>query len=237
MAKRKDKDAQNNSNLNESNNAEDNFGLPEIEYKPLETSTPAEETQPVAQEETPVAEETQTQTSSYSYKEEETKSNAPVIIAVVIGLVLVVAAFLIYQYVYKPQAEKEKRELAEKAAADKKKAEAARLAREQEEAERKRLADEAAAAAAKPTVGTVETLSSRTGRYYVVIASAVDGDLILDYANKLAPTGVSTKIIPPFGKWKFYRLTVGDYDTFATAQGNADTAKPQFGEGAWVLKY
>lgn len=236
MAKRKDKDAQNNSNLNESNNAEDNFGLPEIEYKPLESSTPVEETQPIAQEETPVTEEKSSYQSSYSYTEEP-KSNAPVIIAIVIGLVLVVAAFLIYQYVYKPQAEKEKKELAAKAAADKKRAEEARLAREREEADRKRQQEEAAAANAKPTVGTIETLSGRTGRYYVVIASAVDGDLIMDYANKLAPTGVSSKIIPPFGKWKFYRLTIGDYDTFATAQGNADTAKPQFGEGAWVIKY
>ena len=140
---------------------------------------------------------------------------------------------------YKPKAEKEKRELAEKKRLEdqqRKDEEAARLARENEEAERKRL--EAEAATAKPAVGTFETLTSRTGRYYVVVASAVDGDLILDYAKKLSAKGTNSKIIPPFGKWKFYRLTInGDFDSYATAQTSADSSKPEFGEGAWVIKY
>lgn len=232
MAKRKDKGDQPNENLNDGNSGEDNFGLPDIEYKPLENqeqTTQTEEQAYRAQE--PVRE-------SYSYRaEEEPKSNAPVIIAVVIGLVLIVAAFLVYQYVYKPQAEKEKKELADKAAnAKRQREEAERIAREKE-AEEQRLRDEAAVVEAKPAVGTIETLSGRTGRYYVVIASAVDGDLIMDYAKKLSSTGTGSKIIPPFGKWKFYRLTIGDFDTYTSAQTSADSAKPDFGEGAWVIKY
>lgn len=229
MAKRKDKDPQENENLNDGNNAEDSFGLPDIEYKPLENPEPESKTSI----EEPVRE-------SYSYKpEEEPKSNAPVIIAVIIGLVLVVAGFLIYQYVYKPQAaEKQKKELAAKAAEKQRKEEAARLAREKEAEEQRKRDEAAAAAAAKPVDGTIETLSSRTGRYYVVIASAVDGDLIMDYANKLSAKGTGSKIIPPFGKWKFYRLTIGgDFDTYALAQSSADSAKPEFGQGAWVIKY
>ncbi|MBK8292963.1 MAG: hypothetical protein IPK96_20530 [Flammeovirgaceae bacterium] len=230
MAKRKDKDPQENENLNDGNNAEDSFGLPDIEYKPLENPEP-EQSQTKIEE--PMRE-------SYTYKpEEEPKSNAPVVIAIIIGLVLVVAAFLIYQYVYKPQAaEKQKKEIAAKAADKLKKEEAARLARERE-AEEQRKRDEAAAAiVAKPVDGTVETLTGRTGRYYVVIASAVDGDLIMDYAKKLSAKGTGSKIIPPFGKWKFYRLTTGgDFDTYALAQSSADSAKPEFGEGAWVIKY
>jgi hypothetical protein len=232
MAKRKDKGDQPNENLNDGNSGEDNFGLPDIEYKPLENqeqTTQTEEQAYRAQE--PVRE-------SYSYRaEEEPKSNAPAIIAVVIGLVLIVAAFLVYQYVYKPKAEKEKKEVAAKAASAKKmREEAERLARASE-AEEQRLRDEAAAVEAKPAIGTIETLSGRTGRYYVVIASAVDGDLIMDYANKLSAKGTGSKIIPPFGKWKFYRLTIGDFDTYASAQTSADSAKPEFGEGAWVIKY
>lgn len=232
MAKRKDKGDQPNENLNDGNSGEDNFGLPDIEYKPLENqeqTTQTEEQAYKAQE--PVRE-------SYSYRaEEEPKSNAPVIIAVVIGLVLIVAAFLVYQYVYKPQAEKEKKELAAKAASAKKqREEAERIAREKA-AEEQRLRDEAAAVQSKPAIGTIETLSARTGRYYVVIASAVDGDLIMDYANKLSAKGTGSKVIPPFGKWKFYRLTIGDFDTYASAQTSADSAKPEFGEGAWVIKY
>lgn len=233
MAKRKDRNESANDQNND-NNAEDNFGLPDIEYKPLETETTGEPQTEV------IEESKETVREAYTYTpQEEPKSNAPIIIAVVIGLVLIVGAFLIYQYVYKPKAEKEKRELAEKKRLEdqkRKDEEAARLARENEEAERKRL--EAEAAIAKPAVGTFETLTSRTGRYYVVVASAVDGDLISDYARKLSAKGTSSKIIPPFGKWKFYRLTVGsDFDSYAAAQTSADSSKPEFGEGAWVIKY
>lgn len=236
MAKRKDKDESANDQNNE-NNSEDNFGLPDIEYKPLETETTGHpETESIPEQK----EETVRESYSYTPQQEETKSNAPIIIAVVIGLVLIVGAFLIYQYVYKPKADKERRELAEKKRIEEQKRkdeEAARLARENEEAERKRLEAEAAANA-KPAVGTFETLTSRTGRYYVVVASAVDGDLITDYAKKLSTKGTSSKIIPPFGKWKFYRLTIGgDFDSFASAQASADSSKPEFGEGAWVIKY
>ncbi len=233
MAKRKDKGDQANENLNDGNNGEDSFGLPDIEYKPLDNPE-----QNTVETEQPAVKSEETVRESYSYRpQEEAKSNAPVIIAIIIGLVLLVAAFLIYQYVYLPKAEKEKKELAAKAANEKKKREeAARLAKEKE-AEEQRKREEAAAIVAKPAIGTIETLTGRTGRYYVVIASAVDGDLIKDYANKLSVKGTGTKIIPPFGKWKFFRLTVGDFDTYANAQSNADSAKPEFGEGAWVIKY
>ena len=235
MAKRKDKGDQANENLNDGNSGEDNFGLPEVEYKPLENP---EETSKV-EESTYKTEETVRESYSYT-PAEEPKSNAPIIIAVIIGVVLVVAGYLIWEYVYKPQAaEKAKKELAAKnaaaakAAKDKADREAVALAAEEQ---RKRDA-EAAALAAKPTIGTIETLSSRTNRYYVVVASAVDGDLIMDYAKKLSAKGTSTQIVPPFGKWKFYRLTVGNFDTYALAQTNADSVKPEFGEGAWVVKY
>lgn len=239
MAKRKDQNESANDQNNE-NNAEDNFGLPDIEYKPLDTETTGEP-EPESESESTTEAKEETVRETYSYKpQEESKSNAPIIIAVVIGLVLIVGAFLIYQYVYKPKAEKEKRELAEKKRLDEQKRkdeEAARIARENEEAERKRLEAEAAANA-KPAEGTFETLTSRTGRYYVVIASAVDGDLVTDYAKKLSAKGTSSKIIPPFGKWKFYRLTVGgDFDSYAAAQTSADSSKSEFGAGAWVIKY
>ncbi len=235
MAKRKDKDDQPNDNLNDGNSGEDNFGLPEVEYKPLEN----QEQQTSKVEESAYKAEG-TARESYSYTPtEEPKSNAPVIIAVVIGLVLVVAGYLIWEYVYKPQAaEKAKKELAAKNAAAKAAKDKADREAAERAAEEQRQRDAAAAAlAAKPAIGTIETLSSRTGRYYVVIASAVDGDLLMDYAKKLSAKGTSTQIVPPFGKWKFHRLTVGSFDTYALAQTNADSVKPEFGEGVWVVKY
>ncbi len=221
-------------------NGDDNFGLPEIEYKPLDTdreSVSGSETTSTLSSDEQKANQYKME-KEYSYTPmEEPKSKAPVIIALVIGLVLLVGGFLVYQYVYKPKAEKEKRELA---AAKAKKAEEARLAKEAEaaaEAERKRLADEQAAANAKPIEGSIETLNERTGRYYVVITSAVDGDLTMDYAKKLSTNGTSVRIIPPFGKSKFNRLTLGDYGTFAEAQSSADALKPTYGDALWVIKY
>jgi hypothetical protein len=152
-------------------------------------------------------------------------------------VVIALAGFLVYKFVYVPR-QVAKQEQAEKEAAARKQAdaEAARLAQQQED-ERKRLEAEEAAKNAKPAIGTIETLSGRTGRYYVVISSAIDDDLIMDRAKLISPKGVSTKIIPPFAKWKYFRLTIGDYDTYAIAQTNADAAKAEYGDGVWVIKY
>jgi hypothetical protein len=231
-------------------NDADNFGLPDIDYKPLDETTDSSTTegapveQVVVQETTTYTYEPETQreqpvssyNSSYSSSNSDEKSKAPMVIGLIIGLVIIVASALVYIYVYKPAADKAKQEEIARENERKRKENEARLAREREEEERRRREAEAAANA-KPAVGTIETLTDRTRRYYVVVSSAVDGDLIMDYAKKLSVKGTSTKIIPPFGKWKFYRLAVGDYDTFATAQTNADGVKGEYGSGVWVIKY
>lgn len=237
MAKHTDNPENEGENLNEGNNGDENFGLPELDYKPLESTeeSAATTTSTYSSE----AESSQSE-ESYSYTPvEEPKSNAPIIIAVIIGLVLVVASFLIYQYVYKPKAEKAKKEqLAKQEAEKKRKSEEARLAKEKEEAERRRLEEEKAAVTpATPAEGTIEVLNERTGLYYVVISSDIDDDLIMDFAKKLSAEGTSVKIIPPFGKKKFYRLTIGKFDTFVDAQANADQVKTKYGDAVWVIKY
>lgn len=254
MAKRKKPDDLNQENLDSSNDA-DNFGLPDIEYKPLDE--PKQEETPAQEENNPFSERQEEAAPSYeapkpeptfekpAYKspytyaneEEAQKSNAPVIIAVIIGLVVVVAGFLIYQYVIKPQQEKERQEQLAKQQeeARKLKEEQERKAREAEEERKRREAE--AAANATPKEGTIETLSERTQRYYVVVVSAIDADLIMDHAKKLSAQGVSTKIIPPFGKHKFSRLAIADHDTYANAQANADAVKGNYGNEVWVIKY
>lgn len=238
MAKRKkDEDQENASGANEG----DNFGLPDIEYKPLdrtETVSESEQSESSASESvqeqvSETSEQTQTQ---YEYVPPvEERSKAPVVISIVIGLVLILSGFFIYYYVYKPKAEKEKQEQIEAA---RKKAEAQRLAKlKAEEEERKRREAEQAAKNAKPAEGTIETLNARTGRWYVVVTSSIDGDLVMDYAKKQSAKGISSKIIPPYGKWKFHRLAIADYDTFALAQAGADAAKTEYGSGVWVIKY
>jgi hypothetical protein len=248
MAKRKkptdEQNQENQENLND-----DSFGLPDVEYKPLEQQDP----EPIPQAETRESTTSTTTTSSYeerrepvtehrstyssTYMEEENKSKAPVIIGVVVALVVLAASFLIYQFVWKPMKDKEAEQVRIDAIKQREAAEQLRQRQEAEEAERQRLAAEAAAANAQPTEGEIVTLSDRTRRYYVVVSSAVDGDLVMDYARRLSAKGVSTKIIPPFGRSKFSRLAIGDYDTFATAQTGADAAKTEYGGEVWVLRF
>jgi ribosomal protein L9 len=225
-----------NEDESKKDNSEDNFGLPDIEYKPLDQSG---ESAPIKEEVTSSSESTykSSYTDSSDPIDGEPKSKAPVIIGIVIVLVLVVAGYLIYNFVIKPgqlaDAEKARKEQLAKDELKKKQQEEARLAQERE-AERIRLE---ALANAKPAIGTIETLSARTKRYYVVVTSDIDDDLLMDYAKKLSAKGVSTKIIPPFGTKNFFRLAIADHETFALAQTNADAAKADYGGGVWVIKY
>ncbi len=243
MAKRKKPEDHPDDNPENGNESEDSFGLPNIEYKPLdegkeEISDDANSSS-AADEPTPVEEPRQEDRYVYTPPDEE-KSNAPLVIGLVIGAVIIIAGFLIYNYVYKPAQEKEKKELADKKAADEAKTKRdneARLAREQEEARQKAIADSIAIANAKPQIATIQTLTERTRRYYVVITAGIDDDLMMDYAKKLSKEGVGTKIIPPFGKTKFYRLAIADFETYALAQANADQEKAKYGNEVWVVRY
>lgn len=224
------------------NSSEDNFGLPDLDYKPLdklnETAGATDQQSPLMEESTsfmgeePIREERAT----YIPEEPQAASKAPLVIAILIGLVVLVAGFLVWKYVIEPSNIKAQQEKIAKEKARKEQAEAARLAKQREEEERQRLAAEAAAKA-KPAVGVIETLTTSTGRYYVVIASAVDGDLLMDYAKKLSEKGTGSKIIPPFGKWKFNRLAIADHDSFAAAQLAADGIKGEYGNAVWVIRY
>ncbi len=250
MAKRKKPtDDETNENLNKSNDSDDTFGLPDIEYKPLdrveetttvvETTTTYSSTEP---EEQTVNEEyheqvvTDEQPTEFEF-EEESSPIWPKVLGILIVVLLAVGAVW-YFVVYKPKADKEKQELAAREAARQKHvadstASANALAQAKLDAE-KRKADSLANAS---KVGVFEALTERTGRYYVVVASAVDDDLLIDQAKKYAAKGVSTKLIPPFRKYKFYRLTIADTDTFAAAQQLADSKKGEYTDALWVLKY
>jgi hypothetical protein len=248
MARRKKQNEEQSSENTE--NTDDTFGLPEIEYEPLkreeaqETRQPEETTEPIAQEE-PVKTVYEREEVHHEYNttydndlmDEERPSIWPKIIGILAVLALIAAAywfFRIYQPNQKMLAEKARQEQEAKDAAARK-AESERLAEQQRLDDEQRRAD--SLANAKPAIGEIETLSGRTGRYYVVVASAIDGDLIMDYAKKLSPKGVSSKIIPPHGKVKFYRLAIAEGDTYATTQETADGMKESYGGTVWVVKY
>jgi hypothetical protein len=246
MARRKKQD-ENVSPENQNQN-DDTFGLPEIEYQPLnreETPKTTTTTETYYQStsnttETPkeMEQEEVRQYSSNEYYDNDDEGGSPwPKILGIAAIVLLAGAAVWYFAMYRPKqlaAEREKQRLEQEA---KEKEEALTLAEAKRLEDERRRADSLAALSATPPAGTIDTLTERTGRYYVIIASGIDGDLILDYAKKLAPKGVSPKIIPPYGKVKFYRLAIADGDTYAATQATADQLKSEYTDGAWVVKY
>jgi hypothetical protein len=270
-------------------NTDDTFGLPEVEYQPLQRGEPEhiveppQETPPeppveenpevvvinepsqaepepiVAAEEPPpfefregsTHEEVhgddrpdrnryddvhQPYTPTYSYQD-DTPSPWPKILGILLVLFLIgggIWYFMMFRPAQQAKAEQERKELAAiQEEARRKEAERQAALKSEEE---QKVAE--TAPPPKPAVGNIETLSGRSGRYYVVIASSIDGDLIMDYAKKLSANGVSTKIIPPFGKSSFHRLAVADGDTYQTTQATADELKGgDYGDKLWVVKY
>jgi len=235
------------------NEADDNFGLPDVEFEPLDKSEESEESkesepeQPkkeeVKQPEKPAYSQGSTYQSSSAESEYELpqgESIAPKIITFAILLIIAAGAIWYFGF-YKP-----KQVAKEKARIEQEKAKArqdslTRVANLQRMAAEKARQDSIARAtelaAQQPKVGEMSTISQRTGRYYVIIGSFIDDDIAKDYAGKLGQQGLSTSLIAPWGNRKFYRLAIADLGSFDEAQAKADELKPTYGEGLWVLKY
>lgn len=303
MAKKKKDDIEDNDDLNSEeqgdiNEIDDSFGLPDIEYKPLdeleETSEEitedveesieqvsdevndnqddshsfeeesseevADEVYPSFKEEDTYQADEDSDAKSYDDLEEEAKaaekeyvpgsytppkenSNAGTVIIVILLILAALAAGWYFGFYQPGQAEKAETERValQKQAADKKLKEDQKKAELERQAEQERQKEAEAAAVAEEEankVGTVQTISSRTSRYYVVVASNVDGDLAMDYGKKISQeSGVNVTIIEPFGKSLFHRITVDAADTYADAQSIADGLKSTYGGGVWVIKY
>lgn len=246
---------------------DDTFGLPEIEYQPLNRETPPSGHTPASHEtteEAPEPERTEPKTESQhieekpvtnttmereevrqseyntTYYDDEDEGNSPwPKILGIAALLLIIGAAGWYFGWKKPkdEAARLRAQQAEQARVD-----STRREQEVRDAEQARIAQENqrkadSVANATPPVGTIETLNERTGRYYVVIASSIDGDLIMDFAKDLAEKGVNAKIIAPYGRVKFHRLTVAEGETFAAAAETAQQLKGQYSDGIWVIKY
>jgi hypothetical protein len=173
---------------------------------------------------------------TYSYREEP--EMWPKVLGVLLVLLLIGIGIWYFAFHRPEQLAKEEQERKELLAIQ----EEARKKDEERRAAARRAEEERAAAAtpivATPAIGEIETLSGRSGRYYVVVASSIDGDLIMDYAKKLSARGVSAKIIPPFGKSAFHRLAVAEGDTYDETQASADGMKGgDYGDKIWVVKY
>ena len=283
----------NEESIESIDDADESFGLPDVDFKPLdEVEEPSgepeseQEKEPEPEPETEqekepepepeseiesvdevAAEETQKEDfaedegefedleeGTYEPEDEKEDESQPVrtgyvpprqpsvlpkILLGILGVIIVVAAvwfFGFYRPEHKALAEKAKKEALiakQQEEAAKKAAEEARILEQQAAAEAEAAAEEESA---QPEPGTISIITERTGRYYVVVGSFVDGDLANDYGNDLAAKGSGIMILSPPDKG-FYRVALSDYSSWTEAQTNANGLKGDYGENVWVLKY
>ncbi|WP_162339563.1 SPOR domain-containing protein [Cyclobacterium salsum] len=74
-------------------------------------------------------------------------------------------------------------------------------------------------------------------RYFLVVGSFIDDDLARDYSERLNKAGLETFLVHPYGSIHFYRLAVGQYENLDLALEAMDTSQTEYEENLWVLKY
>lgn len=85
--------------------------------------------------------------------------------------------------------------------------------------------------------GSVSVISSRTGNYHLIVGSFIDSDLARDFADKLATEGNQAKIIEPTGTRKFYRLSVKEAGSISQLESELENMRAKYGENVWIVKY
>jgi len=226
----------------------DDFGLgDDMSFEPIDRDQPeasSEEestTEDQSSQEEPVTEETTEEDKpkpAFDKTKYEQKSKAPLIIGLLVAA-LILGGGGYYFFVARPAQQEEKarleaiaKEKARKAAEDKARLEQEARDREEEE----RLLREAEEAI--PTIGTVTTISDRTGRSYVVVGSFFDADFAQDFGNELAQTGVSSSVLSPADGRGFHRVAIEGFDTFDEAMGRAAELRGgDYGEDVWAIKF
>lgn len=86
-------------------------------------------------------------------------------------------------------------------------------------------------------VASITRVSAPQSLYYVVLASYIDVDLAMDYAEQLAKQGAHVKLIEPQKGQHFFRVAIEQGATFQEASEKAKELKSSYGTQIWVLKY
>jgi hypothetical protein len=86
------------------------------------------------------------------------------------------------------------------------------------------------------TLTEIKSRGDRT-RYFLVVASFIDEDLAKDHAEQLHENKMNTFLVYPYGEIAYYRLAIGQYESFALAAEEIEKVKDNFKENLWVLKY
>jgi cell division protein FtsN len=198
--------------------SDNEYGLPEAEYSPIQREQPQTFEEHVTTERIPQNEDEQPR---------QKNSSTPMWIA--LGVILLLAGFFVYFFAFDEPTRSE-----QVTSRPETKTETTIIEEEPPVAE-----TPAEEEWTEPEVveGSVSSISSRTGRYYMIVGSFVDGDLANDYAKNLAGEGHQAKIIEPAGTRKFYRLSVKDAGSIADLNTELEAMRAKYGENVWIVKY
>lgn len=216
---------------------DDDYGLENVDYDPINRDEYAEyQTGGEAQQE-----EEKPAFDKDKYKQ----SNVGLIVALVVILLLGGAAAG-YFFWWQPKQEAEaKAKQEEELKAKKEQERKDSIARVEQEAARLEAArrqaeqDSIDAANAQPEVGSINTITEKTGRSFVVVGSFVDEDFAMDFAKRLTEQGKSVSILAPADGRGFYRVAVADFENYADAMNSAEEVKTEgsYGADIWALRY
>lgn len=84
---------------------------------------------------------------------------------------------------------------------------------------------------------TAITARGEAPRYFLVVASFIDEDMARDHSAVLQRQGKHTFLVYPYGDIAYYRLAIGQFESFALASNEISRVKDNFEENLWVLKY
>ncbi|MFA0963900.1 SPOR domain-containing protein [Roseivirga sp. BDSF3-8] len=212
-------------NGREHKHEDDDFGLPEVEYDQVRDE---DEYHEQTEDEHYVAATKRPQITR-ERREEKSSSAAPLIIVLILLLIAVGGG--VWWFFLREKTPEPVKEVAEETTTTEPEPVEEDFSSGYEEEET--FEEEPA----QPAQGQIQSLSSRTGRYYVVVNSFFDGDMAKDYAQKLSNDGINVSIILPSGKNKFHRVAVEDFDSYAAAVDRAEELKATYGNETWAVRY
>ena len=82
-----------------------------------------------------------------------------------------------------------------------------------------------------------EIITSQTGRFFIVAGSFKNRENAMKLREKFENESVNASLIEPYGKKKYYRVTIADFDSKEAAKTKLGELEAQYGKSLWILTY
>ncbi|MBX9853674.1 MAG: SPOR domain-containing protein [Cytophagaceae bacterium] len=89
---------------------------------------------------------------------------------------------------------------------------------------------------AEETSGS-QIITSQTGRFFIVAGSFKNRENAMKLREKFENESVNASLIEPYGKKKFYRVAIADFDSKESAKQKLTELEAQYGKSLWILTY